>query len=350
MAWDPRPGVGVGITVIQPSSEFSGEESKGGSGGVDAFLPRLFARFPQAGGWTTGLALNAPFGLETRWAPNWAGRYHAIESELEVFQGTLSLARRLPGGLAIGAGLVIQRAEARLTNAVDLFPRRPVGPGKPDGFARVSGDSIGYGYLVGFLWRSGGTRVGAAYHSSVSHELEGSQRLEGPTGTATRPTEADLELPGRVVLSLRQKIAAGWQVLFGGGWTQWHTFDEIRLRFPENGLPDQVRKRDWENVWAGSVAAEFQASPAWTLRAGYRFEDSPVPNARRRTPRVPDSDRHRLAFGSTYAWGKGWSFDLAYSYLALVEAPINNTAQGHRLEGEFDTQVHIFDVQLNRRF
>jgi len=346
MAADPRPGIGVGAAAIHPSIAFSGQRPEGGDAGVDELPPRVFARFPRIGEWTMGLAVNAPFGLSTEWDPDWAGRFHAIDSQLEVIQGTLSVARPLGAGFSVGAGVVLQHAEARLTNAVD-----PGAPGVPEGFSEVTGDSFAPGYVVGAFWRSGGTRAGLAYHSSVEHELKGNQRLELATGTTRREAEADLELPGRVVLGVRQDVGSRWQLMAGATWTQWHTFDELRIRFPDSPSPDEVREKNWKSVWSGGFGAEFRATPGWTLRAGYRFENSPVPGPSFRDPRIPDADRHRFGLGSTLAWGGGWSFDLAYAYVELEEATIDNTTpRGNRLQGSFDTQAHIFDLQLNRRF
>ena len=146
----------------------------------NAFVPALYGMAELPFELRAGLAVNVPFGLQTEYPETWAGRYHAVDSELSTLNVNPVLAWRPLPWLALGAGLQAQYAEAELTNAVDFgtigasFGIPGAVPGAQDGFVDVDGDDWGYGYTLGVLVEPrAGTRIGLGYRSSIEHELEG---------------------------------------------------------------------------------------------------------------------------------------------------------------------------------
>ncbi len=345
MAADPRPGIGLGAAYIEPEITFSGQSPDGGDAGKAETPPHLFARAPVSDSITGGFSLNVPFGLSTTWDNGWAGRYHALESGLSVRQGTLSGAGALGGGLSLGGGLAVQRLDVKLTSAVDQSPLAS------DGSSKVDGDSTAFGWVAGLHWQGEAASAGLSYHSGVGHEIDGESALRLATGDQTVPAEARLELPARAIAAIRRDVGADLTVLASLVWTEWSAYDELKMSFPGSGLPDAVAEKDWEDVWAGALGLELDPGGAWILRGGYRFEQSPVPSAKRRDPRLPGADRQRLALGTTWRGPADWSLDLAYNYLWLADGDIHNTdAQGHTLDGTFESRAHIAELQVNKRF
>lgn len=354
MAADPRAGVGAGGSLISPSMEFSGDTPAGGDAGRDGYPPHVFARDHFGEGWTGGFALTVPFGLRTKWDEDWAGRYHAIESDLNVTQGTLSLANSVGGGLSLGGGFVVQRLDVELTNAVKTAAG--------DGHSRIKGGSHGYGWMAGALWESGGTRLGLSYHSSVVHDIRGFQavRLPAPGGYSKFPVTARLDLPARAIAGVRQALGERWRVMASLQWTEWSSYDELSIDAVPPSATDTTREKDWEDSWSVAVGTELDLSDAWTVRGGYRYEQTPVPDKEHRDPRLPDSDRQRFGVGAGYAWGAGWSADVAYNYMQFADAKIDNSdsavttalgpATAETLKGSFDSTAHIVDIQVSKRF
>lgn len=350
MAADPDPGVSAGAALISPSIRFSGASPDGGEAGRDGLPPRLFARDRMGKGLVLGFGLTVPFGLRTEYDAAWAGRYHAIESELEVRQGTLSVAKSLGGGVSLAGGLVVQRLDVELTNAIKTSAT--------DGYSRITGDSHGYGWLAGALWETGKTRLGLAYHSSVVHDIRGTQIADLTAvggGYNQFPVTAGLDLPGRAVLGVRRALSDRWRAMASLQWSQWRAYDELFVDGP--GGNDTLREKDWENVWSFAVGMAYDLTAQWTVRGGYRFEQTPVPDKEHRDPRLPDADRQRLAVGGSFAWGSGWSTDVAYNYMDFADAKIANSdsaayggATPETLAGSFDSSSHVLDLQLNRRF
>jgi long-chain fatty acid transport protein len=71
-------------------------------------------------------------------------------------------------------------------------------------------------------------------------------------------------------------------------WSEWSTFRTIHDRVPSPAFDDVVSVR---------LGAEVRPAPHWTLRAGWAFEPTPVPEQRGVSNYV-DSDRHVLGIGA----------------------------------------------------
>ena len=90
-----------------------------------------------------------------------------------------------------------------------------------------------------------------------------------------------------------------------------------------------------------------------TYRAGMAYDETPVPNAERRTPRIPDQDRLWLALGLSYAPVENLRLDLGYAHLVIRDATIENTLESqapHVLRGNYEVEVDIVSAQLNWGF
>jgi Outer membrane protein transport protein (OMPP1/FadL/TodX) len=92
-----------------------------------------------------GLAVTAPFGLNSQYGSDWIGRYQAIKSNIETINVNLNIAYRVSDWLSIGGGPAIQYVTAEPTNAINstTVARRanrllPAGLTLPNGSIRVT--------------------------------------------------------------------------------------------------------------------------------------------------------------------------------------------------------------------
>ena len=234
----------TGLHAIIPSDEYSDRGSRynlpgtpfnglrvlgsnGGDAGVMHILGNMYLSQPifrdtSYGDLTVGVGLFTPFGLETNYEPEWVGRYAALRTKLTTIDLQPTVAWRW-GRFSIGAGLDIQYASARLTQAIDfgLAAQAPLGqfftalpavlaaqgippaqipgiitatrnaytaagffPGGREGVTEITGDDISLGFTVGglFEYRKAGEgedgcfqdgRIGVSYRSKIDHELDG---------------------------------------------------------------------------------------------------------------------------------------------------------------------------------
>ncbi|MCB1757532.1 MAG: outer membrane protein transport protein, partial [Gammaproteobacteria bacterium] len=68
---------GTSTNPLLGGADIEGTE---GDPGVTAFVPNLYYIMPMSSDMTFGLAINAPFGLETDYEDDWVGRYQAKQS------------------------------------------------------------------------------------------------------------------------------------------------------------------------------------------------------------------------------------------------------------------------------
>lgn len=350
----------------------------GGRGGSDVapdvFVPATYALWDLHPDWKVGIGLNVPFGLETRYQDDWAGRYHAVRSRLRTIAATPTVAWRISDKVALGAGLQIEYADAILTNAIDFgtigtLARIPGAiPAQQDGFADLRADDVGFGYALGVLVEPlPGTRLGVGYRSAVAHDFSGDGRfdldrsgigavLASATG-AFQDTgiKVELKMPESLSIGLHQDINQKWSMMAEMAWTRWSRFKELRIEFDNPVQPDSVTEQNWRNTMFVAAGITFRPSEKWVLRGGAAFDQSPVPD-RSRTPRIPDTDRVWLSFGVGYVPNPNMEFSFGYTHIFVsdVTSQLQSSAPGNLSRGDFvgtsGTSIDLFSAQLLWRF
>jgi long-chain fatty acid transport protein len=366
------------------ASTIAGTPISGGNGGSnvadDLILPAAYALWDLDESLALGhklrlgLGVNVPFGLETDYNEGWVGRYQALHSQFQTLNINPVLAFELVRGFSLGAGAQLQYAEATVTNAVDFGTIGALSgvpfavPTLQDGRARVTGNDWGYGFTLGALlepWT--GSRIGVGYRSAIKHRLtgRGSFRLDdagvGATLSAASgaftntDAEADLTTPESVNIGFAQELSDRWLVSGEAQWTRWSRFDDLTIKFANPAQPDSVSEEDWEDSWFLAIGLTYRPSEAWALRAGYAYDQSPVPK-RTATPRIPDTDRHWLAVGATYRPTATLLFAAGYTHIFLRDGEIDLSASGTgetfrgNLSGRTQSAIDMVSLQVEWQY
>lgn len=373
--------------IIKPSTEFSGSArlspavgaplvsgGQGGDAGSASFVPTLFYNHEFSNGFVFGLGISTPFGLSTEYDANWVGRYHAIESEVVTVNINPSIAYKAAPNLSVGVGISAQYIEATLSQAIEqnsacvlnlLSQGVPIGtattscaPVTGDAVGEVEGDDWGFGFNVGLIYElAAGTRIGLSYRSKVDQELEGDASFSNahPAFTSANvfvPTgvNADVTLPESANLSLYHELTPQWTLLADIMWTRWSRFKELRVRYDSN-QPDSVTIEDWDNSMRYALGASYRYDNNWLFRIGAAYDEEPIPNAERRTPRIPGNDRTWLSFGVNYRYSQSLNFDIGYAHLFIKDPRINHSSTtAGTITGTYDNAVDILSAQLNWNF
>ena len=367
--------------VIMPSAEFSGTGAtnvpvspglpiSGGGDETDeiGLVPNLYVVADLNDKMKFGLGINAPFGLVTEYDANWVGRYHAIRSDLKTININPTLGYQVNERLSLGFGVSAMYADVELTNAVDgvavAFARGfcpsplPVcalapGSGAADGRVKLAGDSWGFGFNLGAIYEiSDATRVGMAYRSQVDQTLEGTASTSVLGFQTVDLIEADLTLPDTLSVGLYHRYSQRWAVMADAAWTNWSEFSELKAVSRTTGQPLLTQPENWNDSWRYSLGLEYAPGGAWTFRGGVAFDETPIPSAELRTPRIPGEDRTWLSFGASYAMGENMSLDIAYAHLFVDDSQINNTDEtfGYTLTGQYENSVDLLSAQLTYTF
>ena len=362
----------------------------GGDAGQNAFVPNLYATYPLSRRLTVGAAVNAPFGLITDYDDGWAGRYHALRSDIKTVNVNLATAFKLDPTLSVGFGVDHQTIDAELTQAVDfatlctagnlLIPPASgaaacgaptfVQPGSPnDGSAKVTAKGDAWGYNIGVLAKLGDARIGFAYRSQVKYKLDGNFDITAPANVSSgfltdsrillvdSAAHTEVTLPATLSLSAVLETQGPWTFMADVTRTNWSVLPELRIKF-DSGQADQVVTLNLKDAYRYSVGATYRVSDAWILRTGFALDRSPVTSATDRTPRLPDSDRRWLSVGTGLRASKGVNLDFGYTYVRLADSSVQKTAGSPGSENfargnlsvNYQGSVQIFSAQIRWSF
>lgn len=364
---------------IKPNSSFtnngsSNAASAGGGailganddGGFNALVPNLFWVRSLDESSKFGFSVGSPFGLATKYDDDWVGRYHAVTSDLKVINFNPSLAIQASSDMSIGFGIDIMVADVTLSQAIDFAALLGQTPGSGDGFAELTGDNFSdpaYGFNFGFQYQlSPQTIIGASYRSEVDIEVDGEADFQVPNSAALLVAtgrfvdtglNAGITLPASLSLSVSRQ-ANKFTYLADVTWTGWSSFDELRIKFDNASQPDAVTTFGWQDTLRYSLGFDYQYSTNVILRSGIAYDETPVPSAQRRTPRLPGNDRTWLSFGMSYVLDENLSLDVGYSHLFIEDTEVDNELESSSstnvhatLAGTYEASVDIISVQLN---
>lgn len=336
----------------------------GGDGGTLGLVPNLYYVQRVAEGAVIGFTVNVPFGLVSKYPQDWKGRYHGVESDLQVIGLSPSAALQIiPDVLSLGVALNIQYADAKLTNAVDfgtiLMTAAGTTPQTLDGFADLSGDDWGVGYSLGLLFNlTPETRFGLSYRSKVDHELSGDVKFEVPLMARTildaggmsdwfvnTKAKARITLPEIITAGVSQDLGEDFAVMASVAWTKWSRFKELVVDF-DSSQPDSVTEENWQDSLCYRLGVNYFLDDYWTLRAGTAYDEGAVKNAYR-TPRIPDTDRIWLSLGAGCQINDDLRVDLSYAHLFMRDGKsqlVDQAAKG-KLIGEYKSSIDIFALE-----
>lgn len=375
--------VSASVHFIFPQAEFTNQGStinpalggtplmgsNGPDGGESAVVPNFYVVQP-VDDFRFGFGLNAPFGLATEYDREYVGRYHGVKSELQVIQLTPAVAYQVHENFSIGAAFRAVYADAELTNAIDfgtigvatLGPATaaPLGllPQMADGFGKVEGDDWGAGFSLSAAVHYGEdnrNRIGLTWQTKVDLTLSGPGTFEVPTAalplTATgfftdTSGRAELNLPESIAVGARHYVTDDLILLADIEWTAWDRFEQLVVSF-DNGQPDSVTDEGWQPVWRYSAGAQYYPIDDLLLQFGLAYDESPVPDAQHRTPRIPDNDRFWLSFGARYAVTEAVRVGASYTHIFVDEAnSMFADSTGNVLIGEWETGVDIASLDV----
>ena len=331
MFWNPAAAgyVRDGITItasyslILPRAAVTVEGSTGGAPilgdrsvdvGRDALVPASYAAYRYSDDLVFAMSMNSQFGLTTK--PDsfqWAGEVLGRTSKVFSINAAPTVAYQIAPGVQIGAGLQVQYLEIKAFKTATGF-------GSPN-TTNLTGDDIGLGYTLGInLTPAPGTSIGLGFRSSIRHDLEGDFKVPGAVAGIT----ADLELPEKLTLGIRQDLAPGIRAHATVEWTNWSRLGVIPIDGSAAITPIALDFQ-WDDGWYFALGGEYDYSDKLTLRTGFGYEISPIQDPSQRLVQLPDNDRYWLSAGASYELGdfmgllKDANVDVAYSHIFVED-------------------------------
>ncbi len=347
--------VQLGGSYLVPSISYNNataDHVPGGESGISAensispaaLLPTGYAATTLPYGIHAGLAVNVPWGLSTKYNPNWAGNADAINSSVETVDIAPTLAYQIDKYVAVGAALHAQYASVDysqnlLVDDILLIP------------SNLTGNSWGYGYSLGVLLTPiEGTNVGISYRSKITQDIKGTAN-ETVLGTPVPiPANADITMPEVINIALSQQITSKLTGLATAQWTRWDRMQAITVYNSSNGTLLQNNTLDWKNSWMFSLGADYQLTDQWVLKSGVAMDQTPTQDLYR-DARIPDSNRYWFTVGAGYTPVKNITLNMAYEHIFMMPQSIDvNTTPGYNLTADYHGSADIFAGSVNWTF
>jgi long-chain fatty acid transport protein len=296
--------------------------------------------------WSVGIGSFSHFGLTSDWPSDWEGRYLATFAQLRSFFVNPVVSYQMTPKLSIAAGINGIYSDVLQRKNINLMPL-------PDGRARFKGNDLGWGYNLALLYRiTDKLKFGLSYRSQIDMHYEGDIKFHVPRFIKDLVPEGgaslDIDLPSFLSAGFCYTVLEKWIFEFDVIWTGWSSYDKLALKF-DKPVPKIMEKsaapiiRDYKNVYDFCLGVSYQATPCLTLRAGYLFDPSPVPEENV-DPILPDSDKNIYTIGMGYKRGS-MTVDLA-NYLVFYRG-IDVRRNRDGLNGKYETFVNMIGVSIS---
>lgn len=343
------------LHVVKPSFRFRDSGSalspgtgEGGDGGDWAYIPNASFAMDLGRGWHAGISVNAPFGLATHYEAGWRGQLTALKSEIKSLNINPAIAYKLTDTLSIGAGVSVQKLQAKLSSFSGASAL---------GNVTLKADDIGYGFNAGVLFQPTlSTRLGVSYRSKIKYDLDGDASFSGPAGASFNGgISANLSVPETLSFSAFHALNKNWELMADitrTGWDRVQQLVVVRTTSSAGGAAGSTFTTlpfEWKDTWRYGVGANYKVSDALKLRFGLAYDETPT-NDRHRTARLPDQDRTWVAAGFQYRLSRSGVLEVGYAHEFLRDASVDNTTPAGRLVGRFENKADIFSVQYSHSF
>ncbi len=339
----PRIMAGTGLIVPSMKLDTTGHDPD--MKNMAYALPYTYLSIPYGKRFGLSLAINAPYGLETEWDPDWAGKYYAVDTDLKCLFFTPSISFRPASWLSLGAGAQIVKARAEM--------KRSVTPLVQGLRTRLLGDDWGKGYLLSVLATPGhGFSLGMVFRSQVILDLDGhaEYNMHMPGFYRSRMT-LPLTLPASLSIGLTYRGINAWTISADLVYTWWSSYDALDFHYrkaPGTGRPAVIGiPKDWDDVYSLRFGAEYSLGPNWQLRGSYVFDPSPIDD-RYRDPSLPTNDRHIFSVGIGYT-RTHLGLDAAYSYVK-IESSRPSPVVTPMLKGTYKGDAHVVNCSIRWTF
>lgn len=340
-----QSGIQLGAMGMDIHSNINGHLNdaprQGDKGKLRVFkiLPHGFGQYAIKD-WRIGIGIYTPFGLGTYYNKSWFGKTHALTSEITALDITPTVAWKPFEWLSVGAGYIIERMEARLTNIVPLNGK----------MSDMNADGWGHGWNAGIMLSpTKTTRFGVAYRSPVVQNIKGKHHFIGVREGISSTKLVD---PEHIQLTAYQEVGKfGLSAM--ARWTRWSRFDLLSIdstALPAGRSPSQVNE-SWRNTWTISGGVDYHYCKNLTFRTGLAYDQGAVKDPQHRTARVPDSNRWIASIGASYMKGN-WQFDASYFHMFWSKARVNNfnESAGSTINGTYKTQLNSFGLSAQYHF
>lgn len=284
-----------------------------------------------------GLGVFSPFGLEAEYSTNWQGRYNTYYSGNLSTELNTNLVYKVNDALSVGFGISLQQFEVEFKQKINAGASYQLANGLSDAdaaldplFASLSlidmdqklfaNEESAFRYNLSLLYNMNEKlSFGMNYRSEVDYTLKGDATYKDVPALFSSQlhnsnVSGDITLPMVIWSGIAYKVTPKLTLETDLVFTGWSSYDKLEFDL-ENSLGTQTIDKDWDDAYSIRFGADYQATDAFAVRAGYLYDESPIPSDSIDYA-MPSSDRHMFTTGLGYKIGK-WTLDSHYAFITL---------------------------------
>ena len=311
-----------------------------------AFPPALFAGYglelPNGMRLGVGAGLNVPGGGYVFWPGNWPGRGEIVTVDRKIYGMYLTSGLQITPQVRVGGGLVYYRTTEHLVQNFNYL-------NGTEGSAELgaAGGQVSFDLsaevqplkeiplTLGADYKHQGvqTLTGKAHFDSVPDPLRG-------YGLVDQGVSHVLTYPNRLELGAGYRVVPPLLVTFQWTWERFHVYKNDVFAGDKN-LTVAV-DRDYKNGYTLRLGGEFQALPQLKVRGGVLRDVSP---SRQETlsPTLPDANVWALSIGAGYEFSPALGLDVAYFHAFYDTVSASGP---EAFPGTYDTRANIVAFAL----
>ncbi|MEI7901648.1 MAG: outer membrane protein transport protein [bacterium] len=295
-----------------------------------------------------GFGMHVPYGRQTRWDTSGAFRYAApVFSKMMVADFSPALAWRVSDSISVGAGPDIYYGRLQFRQLLPILPG-----------SRITADADGYavGGNAGVTWRmTPNQRLVLTYRSPFDMKFKGDMETHDIPPPAVNASDVDttFKFPTIVALGYGIQLTETFRVETKVEWLQFSRYKTMAIdagdnRTLVNALGLANTPQNWNDTWTFGMGADWRFVPDWTLRAGYLYLPSPIPDSTF-APTALDVDQSVVSVGLGYQKGSH-TIDLAYALGIFDTRSVHSNQNPLYQQGTYDFQGHLFALTYTYAF
>jgi long-chain fatty acid transport protein len=298
-------------------------------------LPSIFVAAPVNDKIVFGLAVTSPFGITTKYNPNWIGAFEAMTTKIRTTNINPSIAYKIDDPLSVAFGLQAQYINLRLTNSTSSHSGGDV--------YQVNSSGWDYGFNLGTKYKfNDKLAFGIGYHSKIKHRL--SAKAETPNYDTAYNFKSEITTPEIITAGTSYQLNEKIQLLSDINWYRWSKTQGFTINdthyfrsTPQYHLKDSFKY---------SLGINYQHNQKLVLRGGLSYETDPT-TIHNRNPRTSGGDKIAIGSGFGYKTSDASQLDLAYSRLFYKNSDIGLT---HFNSSDNDGSLDIISISWKYSF
>ena len=267
--------------------------------------------------WNIGFAVYTPFGSGIKYPDDWKGQFVLREMKLTTIFLQTTIAYKINDKIGVGIAYIYALGSFKLRKGVPVQNQQ-----SEYGEGELEAKGSGHGFNAGlYIKANDKLSFGLSYRSSVKFKAEdGSASFSVPSSLKeyfpNTSFNATINLPSVTNFGIAVIPKKNLTIAFDINYVGWSIYDSLNIDFEENTekLEDINSARNYKNVFAFRLGAQYLVKENVTIRAGAYYDMTPVPDGYL-TPETPGTNKVGITVGASFKLSEHYNLDLSFLYI-----------------------------------